>query len=410
MRLVPLLALPAWVVGCGGSPSAPPPDAAAAFDGAGALADLAVLTTSDASDGGAACPRVVGEADRARKVVVSHPFTDAGKGTAFEVLDLSPAGALARSGVTFEMGTANDRPIRFTPDGAVGLVAQDDGSLGVFRSDGNGALTVVHAGFKQGFYAQDVVVAPDGARAFVLDLDTAPNGGGLYEVAIGCDGTLAAGGHIVPGDSAAAMAFLDGAPARAVLAVKGAPGAPMGADTDLVDLANGAALVAGGAAFPDGMAIPSSVAPTPDGRFALITDNGLLAGSRVAVVALPAMKAVQLLMTPNPAQAVVSPFGDAALVLNSDGKDALRVLRYDAANAGAPFSIVGEVAYQNGRPQLPSAAAVIARGALKGRVLVAENLALRQLQFGAGGDVKDVGLVSFGAGSTDIVGTVGVQP
>jgi len=73
-------------------------------------------------------------------------------------------------------------------------------------------------------------------------------------------------------------------------------------------------------------------------------------------------------------------------------------------------TITGEVNYQNGNPQLPSAAVVITRGTLNGRVLVAENLAVRQLQFAAGSAISDVGLTSFGSGIPNIVGTVGVQP
>ena len=408
-------ALLVLIAGCGGPSVSVVSDLAATpLDAVSHPADLATAV-SDASgdpsaDGATACPRLPADADRVRKVVVSHPFGDGGKGVGFEVLDLSASGTLTRANVTFTMGTANDRPIHFTADGAIGLVAQDDGSLGVFRFDESGKPVVVHAAFQMGFYAEDVVVAPDGRRAFVLDSDTAKNGGGVYEVAIACDGRLSSRGLVVPGDNPQAMAFLDGASGRAILAARSALASPMGDDTHLIDLAAAPALVASGSAFADGMAIASSVATTIDGKFALISDNGLGVGSRVAVVALPSLKSVQILLTPNPAAVVTSPFGDAALVLNSDGKDALRLFKYDAGNGGAPFALVGEVAYQNGKPQLPSAAVVIARGLLKGRVLVAENLAVRQLQFHAGGTLSDVGLVSFGGGNSAIVGVVGVQP
>lgn len=397
------------VAGCGGAPVNGSPDAALPANDAAAVLDLASSTDGN-GDGGSACPRLPRAADRPRKVVVSHPFTEEGKGVAFEVLDLSATGTLSRSGATFEMGTALDRPIRYTPDGAIGLVAQDDGSLGVFRFDDGGKPVVVHANFRMGFYAQDVLVAADGTRAFVLDSDTAANGGGVYEVSIACDGSLALRGLAFSGDNPQAMAFLDGAPDRAVLAAKSALGSPMGDDAHLIDLSGAPARVGSGTAFADGMAIASSVAATPDGKYALITDNGLGAGSRMAVMALPSLKAVQQLVMPNPAEALVSPFGNAALVMSSDGKDGLRLYKYDAASPSAPFSLVGEVAYKNGKPQLPSAASMIARGMLAGRVLVAEVLSVRQLQFGPGGALDDVGLLPFGAGATSIVGTVGVQP
>ncbi|HEY7955929.1 MAG TPA: hypothetical protein VII38_11585 [Polyangia bacterium] len=384
----------------------------APLDG-GADGSIAFDAAIDAApDAGSVCPRLPGDPNAPRKVVVSHPFTDTAgvKGTTFEVLDLSAAGALTRENVTFQMGAAFYGPIVFTPDGKVGLVAQDDGSVGVFRFDASGNPVVVHAAFRDGFYAQTVVVDPDGSRAWVLDADTAANGGGVYEVAIGCDGTLTSRGLAVPGGTANAMAF---APisGQAVLAAGAALDSPAMTDTHLLELASGPpARVASGNAFGDGMAIVSSVAIPPDGKFAILSDNGLAAGNRLAVIALPQMTPVGLLSTPNPAEVVASPFGNAALLLNSDGMDALRVLAYDPSNATAPFTITGEVSYQNGKPQLPAAAVVIGRGALKGTVLVAENLAVRELTFSQAGAVTDEALMSFGTDTPSIVGTVGVQP
>jgi hypothetical protein len=397
MRWLALLALAS---GCG----APPVDRS---DLAAARADLTMPAMIDAAveaaDLAAGCTRTPGEPDRARRVVVSHPFGQpAGtKAKLFEVLDLGATGTLAKTGVTFSMGTALSAPIRFTPDGAIGLVAQDDGSIGVFRFDGAGMPVVVHAAFKGGFYAGDVIVDGDGARAWVLDANTDNNGGGVYEIGIACDGKIEARGRVVAGGRANAMDFVPGTK-RALLAT--------GGSAKIIDFAGAPMVAASGDAFPDQDAIPSSAAVMPDGKYALVADNGFGAGSRVAAVALPAVKRVLLLVTPNPAGVVASPFGNAALILNSDGKDALRVVKYDPANANAPFAITGEVAYRNGKPQLPSAAVMITRGTLRGRVLVAENTAVRQVRFTDQGAVEDVALTSFGPGIPSIVGTVGVQP
>jgi hypothetical protein len=43
-------------------------------------------------------------------------------------------------------------------------------------------------------------------------------------------------------------------------------------------------------------------------------------------------------------------------------------------------------------------------------VLVAENVAVRQIQFEGDGVVTDLGRLEFGEGLEDIVGIVGVQP
>lgn len=387
---------------------------AQATDG-GDPVDGGALPSPDASsdagvDAPASCPRALKPADRARKVVISHPFKASGvKGTGFEVLDLSAAGALSKTNVTFDMGTANESPIAFTPDGLVGLVAQDDGTIGAFAFDDAGNVRVVHAKFKGAFYAGAILMDASGARAFVLDSNTGANGGGVYAVAIGCDGTLTDDGLVVPGGTANAMAFLPGDPTKAVLAAGQAFASAAGKDTHVVDLA-GLSLVASGTAFSDGNAIPSSVAVMPDGKYALVADDGVIAGNRISVVALPSMSFVQMLTTEYPAAVVASPFGNAAIALNDDSTDEISVLAYDAQNASAPFSIKGRMTYAFPKPQIPTNAVMIDRGALKGRVLVSENLAVRQVQFTPAGSVTDTEKFAVGTGIPSIVGVVGVQP
>jgi DNA-binding beta-propeller fold protein YncE len=364
------------------------------------------------SDAAVACPRTAAPADRPRKVVISHPFLESGdKATGYEVLDLSAAGELTRptTPVAFSMGTSLDAPIVFTPDGEVGLVAQDDGSIGVFRMAESGGPVVVHAAFEGGFYAGGIVLAPDGSHGWVLDGNTGDNGGGVYEIAIGCDGTLTSRGLVIPGGGARAMALLPSDPTKALLAAKQAFDSSAGMDVHLVDLAAHKGL-GSIAAFGDGDAIASSLAITPDGKNALVADNGLTAGNRIAVVALtPALAPVSILSTPYPAAVVTSPFGNAAIALNGDASDAIHVLSYDASKP-APFVITGELAYKFAKPELPSTASMIDRGALRGTVLVSENLGVRKLVFGADGTVTDVAQLAFPDGIANIVGVVGVQP
>jgi hypothetical protein len=50
------------------------------------------------------------------------------------------------------------------------------------------------------------------------------------------------------------------------------------------------------------------------------------------------------------------------------------------------------------------------RGALTGRVLVAELAGVRQVQFELDGTVTDLGLTKFLTGSESITGALGVQP
>lgn len=371
-------------------------------------------TTSSSEPPGsepARCPRVAKADDRTRKVVISHPFGEGGsKMKAYEVLELSTAGSLTRTNETFEMdrGLAE---IAFTPDGQIGLVAQDDGSVGVFAFDDAGKVRVVHAAFKGSFYASHVVVARDGGRAFLLDAQTKNNGGGVHEVRIGCDGALTYVGLSIPGGQAHAMTLLPADPDRAVLVAGAALDSSAGDYAHRIDLvATKPARLASGPVFGDSDAIASWVAVTPDGKWALVTDNGFAKGSRMAAVALDTMKPAPTMKVANPAAVVMSPFGNAALLLESDGEDALRPLRYDPTSADAPFEVGPELAYKDGKKtELPLIAIAIDRGSLKGHVLVAENQAIRQLAFAPDGSISDLGVFAF-EGFTGMVGSLGVQP
>ncbi len=399
----------ALAAGCGGSGSSSTPAADTGVDDSIAAADADV-----GADAGVGCPRTPSAADRARKVVISHPFaaTAGTKATTYEVLDLAVDGTLSRPAtpVTFSMGTGLDGSIVFTPDGKLGLAAQDDGSIGAFTLDAAGAPTVVHAAFRDGFYAQRVVVSQDGARAWVLDGDTGNNGGGVYELSIACDGTLASRGLVVPGGGANAMALLPTDPTKGVLAATAAFDSATGLDLHVVDLF-ARTRVSSVAAFPDTDAIVSDLVVTPDGKYALVADDGMLAGSRIAVVQLGATPtSVGLLTTPYPAAMVMSPWGNSALVLNDDSTDQIHVLAPSASGSGAPWTITGELAYQFGKPQIPVSASMIARGSLEGRVFVAENLAVRTIVFTQAGAPVDTAKLSFPGGNESIVGIVGVQP
>ncbi|HEX7667794.1 MAG TPA: hypothetical protein VF407_24875 [Polyangiaceae bacterium] len=369
-------------------------------------------TNDDGNDAGAtACTPQGTPDDHVRNVIVSFPFDAAGdKATKFELLSLAVDGTLTDTGKSFQMGTATSQPILFTPDGRIAVVAQDDGTIGVVRID-DGNPVVVNSGFQGSFYASSLVMDPSGSHLYALDEDTSDNGGGVYEVDIACDGTLTDNGQIVPGSNAQAMGFVPSS-TRAVLSGAAAFDSPDGSDTHLVDFSDGgASLVASGNGFQDGGAIVYSVAVMPDGKFALAADDGFGHGNRIAVVKVPEMTSAQVIDTSNPAAVAASPYGNAALVLNSEGTDGLHILSYNPSSA-SPFAIVGEVAYKNPKPQLPSYYSQINRGALKGRVLVAELSAVRQVSFEPDAGVTDVSYFNFDkdGGFETIVGVVGVEP
>lgn len=410
-RLLPLLL--AAALGCGDD-GAPTPDAATspAPDAPTSPAPDAATTAPDAGGG---CARTPAPADRTRRVIVSHPYDAAGDpAPTYELLELSPAGALSRSGTTFALGRATQGEIVFTPDGEVALVPQEDGTVGVVRFE-QGAPVVVHAAFAGAFYAARVVMDPGGARAFVVDTNWVDNGGGIYAVAIGCDGTLTEEGRVVEAKLPAALVTVPDGSGRVVVPAAEMLGSPVGHDVHLLAWGAVPARLAGADAFGDDEAIVSAAAVTPDAKYALIGDYSGFSGvpNRVAVVAIGPGDALvpRQVLSPleDPFALIASPFGDAALVVSGFG-DALFRLTYDPANAAAPFAVAGELDYTGAPPQLPGSAVLVDRGALRGRVLVAENVAVRQLDFQDGGAIVDLGPTSLGAGYEAIAGAIGVEP
>lgn len=411
------LAALTWVsiAACGGGD-----DDDTAVDAGGTVDSAPAIDTLAPPDAATGCPRTPGPADRVRKVVISHPF-DEGGGTIYEVLNLSTTGELSTTGVTFEMGRANFVEIAFTPDGEVGIVAQDDGTLGVFRFDDEGMPTVVHAAYDadgaDGFYATGVVVmAADGAHAYVLSTQWREHGGGIHRVAIGCDGTLTYEGNIAPAKLPGALAVLAG-DQRALVAAKDILDSSAGNDVHLLGWSGGIEVQGGADAFPDDDFIVGGSSLTADGKYWLVGDNNGFYSSenlqnRVAVVGVGSQTVAPVqTLSPieDPFDIVASPDNDAALVVSGFG-DALFVLPYDPSNATTPFDDAVELSYVGGRPQIPAAAVVIDRGSLRGQVLVAENVAVRQVEFEGGGVVTDLGAFTLGSGSESIVGALGVQP
>jgi len=359
-------------------------------------------------DGPAGCARMPAPADRPRFVVVSHPYDTAGmKAGGYEVLELSAAGALTRPGKTFTLGRATTGTIAFTPDGEIGLVATEDGKLGVFELAADGTPTVVHAAFDGGFYATKVVVEPRGDRALVLDGNWRENGGGIYRVTIGCDGTLTPAGKVAPAKLPGAIAF---AGEHAVVAANDImESTTAGFDVHLLGWGDAPNVIAGSDAFGDDNAIVGGAALTSDGATFLVGDTSQFSGvpNRVAAVRVTPTGVAKgdVVDVEDPAAIAASPFGNVAIVASAFG-DAIYVL--DVMNNA--WRVRGQVTYMGASPKIPADVAQIDRGALRGHVLVAENVGVRHLAFRMTGAVDDLGSLAFGSGLQNIAGAIGVQP
>ena len=364
----------------------------------------------DDDDGTTECPRPLAPADRERFGVIARPYEASGDAAdLWEIVSLSEAGDVTFTGAQFTMGRNTLGEVVFTPDGEVGIVAQDDGTLGVFTVDETGAPAVVHAAFEGSFYAARVVMDPSGERAWVLDTNFRKNGGGIYSVAIGCDGSLTDEGIAAAGKLPYDMELRS--PGLAVVYAKDLLDSAFGHDLHRFTL-DPPDVTAGVDAFPDDDdAIVADLAITADANFALVADNNAFGtGNRVAIVDLvpPTPVLVQSTNIEDPISIAVSPFDDAALVASGFG-DAVFVLSYDAG-AVPPFVLDGELAYTGAGPQLPANFVQVRRGSLDGLVLLAELSGIRRIRFNGAGNVEDLGLTELGSGVENIVGAMGFPP
>jgi hypothetical protein len=358
-------------------------------------------------DGPHGCARKPASEDGPRRLVVSHPFDAKGEPSgAFEVMDVSADGALSRPGRTFTMGArAVAGTITFTPDREVGLVALDNGKLGVFRLDADGKPTVVHDAFTGRFDAGRVIMEPSGDRALVIDRNWREHGGGIYRVTIGCDGTLTDEGQVLPAKNPGAAAF---AGDRLLVAAADAGDAPTPTPTPtsntqpadnvfLFAQTKPPAKIGSAQPFANEQVIIGGSALTRDGKTFLVGDVNQYGDfpNQVAAVDVgdDGLKSAGAVKVPDPEAIAASPFGNVAIV-TSAFNDAIQVI--DRNGPQNTWRLRGPVRYSGGKPQLPGDVATIDRGKLNGHVYVSENSAVRHLAFREDGSVVDLGSLQTG--------------
>jgi hypothetical protein len=301
--------------------------------------------------------------------------------------------------------------IAFTPDGRIGIVPQEQGTLGVFRFTDQGRIEVVHRAFRGPFWASSVVMDPGGERAWVLDTQWAVHGGGIHAVRIERDATLTYEGKAMEAKLPYTLAWVPGTDRIAVLGSFDVLGSPEGHALHVIELSASPRRLASADPFEGEEAILSSMAITADGRYVLLGDNHGYSGTgnRVAVVALgtDGLRPVQEFSPiEDPVAIVPSPFGGPVLVVSGFG-NAIHVLDYDPQDTFEPFSVRGELPYEGPPPCLPSQAVCLGRGDLAGRVLVSETGGLRQIDFlRSSAGVRDGGIYAMdtSAGALGVTG------
>jgi hypothetical protein len=353
---------------------------------------------------GTRCFQTAPAADRERFLVVSHPFAAPGvNDNRFEVFSVDTAGTPSPTGIEFRMGSASSRRIQFSPNGELGIAVQNDGTLGVFRIDSTGAVTVIHDAYGSGqFYASDVVFDLGNEQLTVVDENFRNNGGGLYTVAVDCEtGTLSSPSQATPGKRALAFLPRDGF-ADVVVAVDVANSAE-GNDIHLLDDVSGE--VVAGVSLLSEEAIVSSAA--------IVGEEWVLVGDGCGFCTAPNSVAIAQLndntltattvLSPleDPFDIVASPFGNAAIVSSGFGDELLHLTLN-----GDTWTNAGQIV----RLPLPGAMDVVRRGTLRGHVYAAENTGIRHVAFAEDGNVADLGVTALGDSIPNIVGTLGIQP
>jgi hypothetical protein len=386
---------------------------------AGAAGDGGASGAGAGAAGTASCHATPLGDDDDRFVIVSHPFKsgDPNKSDVYEVVKLDITGTLSKTGTTFNLGRSAYTPVVFTPDGAVGFVAEEEGKVGIFSVSSTGAVQVIDAAFDTGGSSSHMTVSPDGTRAFAIAFNTTENGGGIYEIGIGCDGTPENRGLLLAADVPTTMAILPnqtitaGSPLLAVLSARGIPGSAPGENLHLIDLASTPPKrIASVAAFPDTDVHAPALAISADGASVMVADDSLFAGNRVAVAGLTtsSLTALGVLDFPGAAWVAASPHDDSMLGLAADGKnDGYYTFSYTPGLT--PYGTSKKVAVTP-KPQLPVMAQVFTRGARKGLTVGAELSSVRILRLTEGGAIGAGSSLDFGDGSEGIVGVIGFAP
>jgi hypothetical protein len=301
--------------------------------------------------------------------------------------------------------------ITFTPDGKIGIAPLDNGTLGVFAIDAEGVVTVLNPGVTGSFYADRVVMDPSGERAWVVDRNTRENGGGIYEIGIGCDGSITDRGQVAAAKAPGGLAFSG---TRAVIAARDILGSPMTvSDVHILDFASTTpTYVGGGDAFGDDDQVFGGFALSHDGMTAFIGDSNFGGTNRVAVASVGATSVTSLQVIPNitdPSAITASPFGDVAVVSSSQPpNEGIYVL--DKNGPSNTWRNRGELTYVGGTSELPGDQVLLERGSLNGHLFVSELSRIRQLTIDPSGTVTDTASLVFGDGLEEIGGALGIQP
>jgi hypothetical protein len=336
------------------------------------------------------------DADARQVLVYSTPYdANGGQASIWHAAEFDDQSLSIDEFAEFEMGRLSLGEIVFTPNGSIGFVAQEDGSIGQFRIGENG-VEVLETGLSGDWYAASLWFDAIDGNLWIVDSNWPDNGGGIYRAPVDCEtAEIGQAERLLQSKNALGLRHTaDGNLAFATREIPGETG-------NLFILDRAGEILASASVFDDDDFILSALEAT-EGHI-LVGDNSSFSSlpNRVASIEysegsfgqrsdFEILDPVSIVAGSTSSVLISSGYGDA-LYLYQPGSGSL-----------------SQVSTQN-PVELPGVASPISRGQFAGGVVVPENLAIRLLTF-SGDDIVDHGKIHNGSGYEGIVGVVGMAP
>jgi hypothetical protein len=297
---------------------------------------------------------------------------------------------------SLDIGRSILNTISFTPDGMLGYIATQDGSIQGISIDSNDVPTLLPENNWSDVYASSVVVDSTGENLWIVDPNWPENGGGVYICAISCDGTLSPPERIMESKNAHRLLILD--KEKILLTAKEA----QGEQGDLFIIEDGSVEHAY-TLFTQGDAIHSAASVNRERTQVLIGENSEFSGmdNRLASYSLTTENQDEITPFLDPVDILSHPNDIGFLIVSGYGN------RIEFMN-GEDFSRE-EPSYEGQKPQLPGRAVMGLES-----IFLAENQGVRMLTWSDAG-VQDNGILPIQTqrdveGFEAIIGGLGIRP
>ena len=338
------------------------------------------------------------EADRERLLFYSTPYNeDISHSDLWNVHRISQAGSISESFDQLSLGRNIQGEVYFTPDSSWAAIITDNGSISTFSISTDNDIQMIVQQEILDIYISSIVIHPSGEYFYALDPNWPENGGGIYRIDIDCStGELNSPSLIYTTKNVAELVFFGDGILVAARQLEDHIGYvyyisddgeissfdPFDGDenvilTDLVVNSSGNIFVSENAEFSG---VPNRVAilNLQDGDFSLINLHEIL----------------------DPVQLIASPYSNHIAVLSGYGNAVYSMNEED-------FELVS---YITTAPQLPTSAAQIEQGSLKGHFFITENQGVRTMKFVEEGGIEDLGMGVHTTGLSGITGGIGITP